>query len=56
MGKLIYEHQEGHDLPDDAVDGMESMLGDDILSTDWDADVEDPPIENWGGQRSADVK
>jgi hypothetical protein len=26
---------------------MEDMLGDDILPTTWDAEIEDPPHEAW---------
>ena len=47
MKKAVYEHNPKQPLEDDEYDGMEDMLGDDILPTDWDALVEDAPHEAW---------
>jgi len=50
MAKVIYEHREGEQIPEDAIDGMEAMLGDDTLDTDWDLDDGDiPPPGFWHG-------
>jgi len=50
MAKVIYEHREGEPIPEDAIDGMEAMLGDDTLDTDWDlADGGLPPPGFWRG-------
>lgn len=50
MANVIYEHQKGDKLPDDAVDGTEAMLGNDVLSTDWDLDDGPaPPPGFWMG-------
>jgi hypothetical protein len=43
MASVIYEHRKGDKLPEDAIDGMEAMLGEDRLSTDWDLDDGPPP-------------
>ena len=40
---VVYESCEGHELGEEYVDGMEDMLGDDILETDFDIMYEDPP-------------
>lgn len=45
--KPLYEHTPGQPLADDEYDGMEDMLGDDILPTDWDPEIEDPPHDKW---------
>jgi len=56
MAKVIYEHKIGDPIPPDAVDGMEDMLGDDMLETDWDINTEDPPIGFWKGTHTRDGK
>lgn len=43
----VYEHDPNKPLAEDQYDGMEEMLGDDILPTDWDPETEDPPHEAW---------
>lgn len=40
----ISEHDPSkNDLPPGTIDDSEDMLGDDVLDTDWDGEVEDPP-------------
>lgn len=43
----VYEHKMGQPLKEDQYDGMEDMLGDDVLPTDWDPETEDPPHDEW---------
>lgn len=52
--KPVYEHEAGKPLADDEYDGMEDLLGDDILPTDWDAEIEDPPHDKWFAQIEAE--
>lgn len=41
--KTILERDKPSDVPIDAIDGMDDMLGDDILSSDYDGTIEDWP-------------
>jgi len=43
----VYEHEAGKPLADNEYDGMEDLLEDDHLPTDWDIEIEDPPHEAW---------
>lgn len=46
----VYEHELGTPIQEGDSDGMEEMLGDDILPTDYDsADGPIPPIGFWLG-------
>ena len=50
MAHVIYEREEGAPIPEGTIDGMEDMLGDDTLETDWDiADGGVPPPGFWAG-------
>lgn len=39
---VMYEHTPGDKLPDEFIDGMEAMMGDDVSVTDYD-----PTVEEW---------
>lgn len=41
--KLLFERDALEDVTDDAIDGMDTLLGDDILSTDYDGGIEEWP-------------
>ena len=45
--KPVFELGPGQELANSQYDGMEDMLGDDILPTDWNPDREDPPHAAW---------
>lgn len=54
MARILYEHQDGAPVPDDAIDGTEALLGDDTLDTDWDPEECDPPPGFWWGTHNRD--
>jgi hypothetical protein len=43
----VFELGSGQGLAGNQYDGMEDLLGDDILPTDWNPDIEGPPHEAW---------
>jgi hypothetical protein len=50
-------HEEGQPLKEGEYDGMEDMLGDtDILPTDYDVMIEDPPHKAWFEKVDAEGK
>jgi hypothetical protein len=48
---IIYEHSTDEEISGVFVDGMGEMMGDDILSSDWDADTGD----EWPGVNDIDL-
>lgn len=49
--KIIYECDENHPVGPNDIDGMEEMLGDDVLDTDWDIAVENSIREDYDGHK-----
>jgi hypothetical protein len=47
--RTIFETCEGHKAGPDDVDGMEEMLDDDTLDTDWDIAIENPVRAGYSG-------
>lgn len=47
---LVYEHTTDDEIEGDVIDGMDEMLGDDILSSDFD-----PTAEDWPGVPEIDL-
>jgi len=47
--RTIFETCEGHKAGPNDVDGMEEMLEDDTLDTDWDIAIENPVRADYSG-------
>jgi hypothetical protein len=43
----VFEHDRGQPLKEGEYDGMEDMLENDHLPTDYDIEIEDPPHDAW---------
>jgi hypothetical protein len=49
--RVIYESDCSHPPSAEDIDGMENLLGDDVLDTDWDIAIENPIREGFDGDK-----